>query len=358
MPEFRSPTAEVIAAMPPVLALVPPQQPLEPIHEEPMVAALPAPASLPQFSSPTMDTIAAIPRVNPPIPLQRLPEPVREEPMVAVLPAPAPVPQFKSLAADAVASVPPVAAFVPPQPLPEPVREEPIIAALPPPEALPQYRSPVADVIAAMPPAITIVPPQPLLEPVREEPVVVPVATSAQQPAESARLQQLMASLSAPAPQTVVQIPPTQQTPPVEAPKPAQPSAQLVTPMVASLAPARGDAPRSANTVNVEADWRAAVPSSTQVRVSNGTGRRLMATRFARYFGEHGLSVRRITNANSFNYRHTVIFYNPDQRAQAEALAAVLPFPVRLAEAKQSRGQIELILGFDLLGLDDSLRSA
>jgi hypothetical protein len=94
------------------------------------------------------------------------------------------------------------------------------------------------------------------------------------------------------------------------------------------------------------------------VRVSNGTGRRLMATRFARYFGEHGLNVRKIANANSFDYRRTMIFYNPDQRAQAEALAAVLPFSVRLVEAKQGRGQIELVLGFDLLSVDNSLRSA
>jgi hypothetical protein len=83
-----------------------------------------------------------------------------------------------------------------------------------------------------------------------------------------------------------------------------------------------------------------------------------MAGRFARYFGEHGLTVRKIANANSFDYRRTVIFYNPDQREHAEALARVLPFPVRLAEAKQGQGQIELVLGFDLLGLDDTLRSA
>ena len=83
-----------------------------------------------------------------------------------------------------------------------------------------------------------------------------------------------------------------------------------------------------------------------------------MAGRFAAYFRNHGLAVRKIANANSFDYRHTVIFYNPDQRANAEALAAVLPFPVRLAEAKQGRGQIELVLGFDLLSVDDALRSA
>jgi LytR cell envelope-related transcriptional attenuator len=305
------------------------------------------------------------------VPPQPLLEPARGEPMVAVLPEPTPLPQFRSPAADAVAAMPPVATFVPPQPLPEPVREEPMVAALPPPETLPQFRSPVAEVIAAMPPVITLVPAQPLLEPIREEPVVAPLVSPMPEPAEAARLQQLMASLSAPAPQTVVSLAPAVQPDinraPSEAPKPAQPvapvlaappAARMVAPMVASLAPSRGDALRSADPANPKADWRASVPSSTLIRVSNGTGRRLMATRFARYFGEHGLSVRRIANANSFTYRRTVIFYNPDQRAQAEALAAVLPFPVRLVEARQSRGQIELILGFDLLGIDDTLRSA
>ena len=128
--------------------------------------------------------------------------------------------------------------------------------------------------------------------------------------------------------------------------------------MVASLAPSRVDPPRSAEPAGLKSDWRASVPASTDVRVSNGTGRRLMAGRFATYFRDHGLAVRKIANANSFDYHRTVIFYNPDQRYNAEALAAVLPFPVRLAEAKRGRGQIELVLGFDLLGIDDALRSA
>ncbi len=100
------------------------------------------------------------------------------------------------------------------------------------------------------------------------------------------------------------------------------------------------------------------MPAGTLVRVSNGTGRRLMAGRFARYFGEHGLSVRKIANANSFDYRRTTIFFNPEQRDYAYALADLLPFPVRLVEAKQGHGQVELILGSDLLGFDDTLRSA
>jgi hypothetical protein len=127
--------------------------------------------------------------------------------------------------------------------------------------------------------------------------------------------------------------------------------------MIASLAPSpsRGDALEPAG---INADWRAAVPASTDIRVSNGTGRRSMAGRFANYVRRHGLHVNKVANANSFDYSRTVIFYNPDQRAHAEALAAVLPFPVRLAEAKQGRGQIELVLGFDLVSIDDALRSA
>jgi hypothetical protein len=142
------------------------------------------------------------------------------------------------------------------------------------------------------------------------------------------------------------------------APLPVAPLATLVPPQPAPLPPPA--APRIAATLRppqLAAPWRASVPISTDIRVSNGTGRRLMARRFAHYFGEHGLAAHKIANANSFDYRRTVIFYNPDQRSQAEALAAVLPFPVRLSEARQGRGQIELILGFDLIGLDDSLRS-
>lgn len=83
-----------------------------------------------------------------------------------------------------------------------------------------------------------------------------------------------------------------------------------------------------------------------------------MAGRFAHYLGAHGLSAQRIANANSFDYRRTMIFYNPEQREHAYALAGMLPFPCRLAEASQGRGEIELILGFDLLPLDESLRAS
>ena len=128
-------------------------------------------------------------------------------------------------------------------------------------------------------------------------------------------------------------------------PAPAAPPPPVIVPRPSPLA---NPGPDSA--------WRAYVPANTLVRVSNGTGRGRMAARFAGYFGEHGLSVRRIANANSFNYKRTTIFYNPDQRETAYALAEALPFDVRLVEASKGHGQIELILGFDLLPLDGTLR--
>jgi hypothetical protein len=144
-------------------------------------------------------------------------------------------------------------------------------------------------------------------------------------------------------------------------PLPAQASpapAQNVQPQLASVAPAPVVPLREPVTVEPAAEWRGSVPEGTRVRVSNGTGRSLMAGRFAKYFAAHGLSVQLIRNANSFDYPRTIIFYNPDQRDNAFALAGILPFPVRLAEASVGRGEIEFVLGDDLIGIDETLRSA
>ena len=370
---YSTPAPEAIATTLPVVQVIPPLQLPEPAREELVVAALPAQDRIPPFLAPVMEAIAA-PPAPPIIPPQLLPEPVREEQVVAALPAfPAPV-------MEAIA-VPPAPRTIPPQQLPEPVREEQVVAALP------AFPVPAMEAIAA-PPAPPIIPPQQLPEPVREEPVIV-AALSPPEPAEPlalflapvielsdlptapiftppgeavtsspqvTRLKEVLASLSVPSSPPVAPA-----APPHEAPKavePTAPPARLSAPMVASLAPSRADTLRSVEPAGLKADWRASVPASTDVRVSNGTGRRLMAGRFARYFREHGLSVRKIANANSFDYRRTVIFYNPDQRAHAEALAAALPFQVKLVEAKHGHGQIELVLGFDLIAIDETLRSA
>jgi Tfp pilus assembly protein PilF len=103
-------------------------------------------------------------------------------------------------------------------------------------------------------------------------------------------------------------------------------------------------------------DWAALVPSTTFLRISNGTGRPLMAKRFADYLSQHGLSVRGLANAPTYSYAQSAIYYNPDQREAAEKLAKSLPLSLRLIEAKRSLGRIEIILGSDLLAFDDSLR--
>jgi hypothetical protein len=144
-------------------------------------------------------------------------------------------------------------------------------------------------------------------------------------------------------------------------PLPAQASpapVQNAQPQLASVAPAPVVPLAEPVTIDPVAEWRGSVPAGTRVRVSNGTGRPLMAGRFAKYFEAHGLPVQLIRNANSFDYPRTVIFYNPDQRDNALALAAVLPFPVRTAEASVGRGEIEFVLGDDLIAIDETLRSA
>src|SRR6185369_2943530 len=105
------------------------------------------------------------------------------------------------------------------------------------------------------------------------------------------------------------------------------------------------------------AEWRTSLPTGSRVRVTNGTGRNVMAARFAGYLGEHGLTVRQLANAQSFSYKQSVIYYNPDQREFAEKLAQLLPFGIRLAEAKNGMGQVEIILGSDLLQFDTELQA-
>jgi hypothetical protein len=243
---------------------------------------------------------------------QPLPEPARVESVFSSLP----IPEFQT---QALPSLPVVTPPITAQPLPEPARVESVIASLP----MPGFRT---QTLPSLPVARPPISAQTLPEPARAEPVI--------------------ASVRPPQPL------------PVTLPAPAAQSAPRASALPPTPAPTTQQAVERSAASGAKADWHAYVPQGTLVRVSNGTGRRLMATRFARYLSDYGLAVRRVANANSFGYKRTTIFYNPDQRAYAFALAQVLPFAVRLIEAKHGRGQVELILGSDLLGFDDSIRSA
>src|SRR5260221_5046042 len=159
--------------------------------------------------------------------------------------------------------------------------------------------------------------------------------------------------------------PPAQTAPrPVELASALPPARSL--PEVASLAPPPAatplpsspqfatQAPSVADTD--KQDWWAQLPAGSSIRVSNGAGRNLMAARFAYYLSDHGLSVARIANAPSFKYRQTIIFYNPDQKEFAHKLGSYFPFPVKYGEAPKGHGQVEVILGSDVLDFDAGLK--
>lgn len=96
------------------------------------------------------------------------------------------------------------------------------------------------------------------------------------------------------------------------------------------------------------------VPAMPKVRleVSNGNGRTGMAKLVTRVLKRMGGQVHRITNADTFAYPETLIYYQPGNRAQAEELAGGLPVPVELAETQANRPDIKvrLVLGHDIAG--------
>ena len=102
--------------------------------------------------------------------------------------------------------------------------------------------------------------------------------------------------------------------------------------------------------------WTGSIPTGTVLRVSNGTGRPSMAKRFAGYLSRHGLTVHTLTNEPSYDNQESTIFYNPDQLSTAENFARNLPLRMKLVEAKQGAGEIEIIVGSDWLVYDDELR--
>jgi hypothetical protein len=344
-PSFEPAAAsEVVVPAPEMSFDLPPQPSPEPMREELAVTAAPAePRRI--FVAPVPEALAPVVPVLPVLPPQPLPEPAREETLLAVaLPAAEPslLPARPPRVAEAIVAAAPPAPLVLPSLLPEPAPVvQPVLAMLSEPEL-------AAPAIPLFAPIVNIPEPVPAL------PAAAPGDAVASGP-ETARLKDVLASLSVPA----SPIAPAPEPPkPAAPPAPTVPAARSPAPSVASQASSHADASRSIEPASLTSEWRASVPASTDVRISNGTGRGLMASRFAGYFRGHGVIVSKVANANSFDYRRTVLFYNPDQRAQAEALAAALPFPVRLAEAKQGHGQIELVLGFDLVSVDDALRSA
>lgn len=108
---------------------------------------------------------------------------------------------------------------------------------------------------------------------------------------------------------------------------------------------------------NAPTGW--ATGSSSRVEgytleVSNGAGRRHVAARMARYLLFQGFPAARLTNADRFSYRRSILFYRPGFEAAARRLSESLPAPVPVVEQPDQRDDVRLRLGGDLLELDRS----
>jgi hypothetical protein len=124
---------------------------------------------------------------------------------------------------------------------------------------------------------------------------------------------------------------------------------------VAALGAVVPDAPRP-EALLIDAQPAVAVVGSLPlVEVSNGTGRLHMAARVRDYLAAEGIVVKRLTNAENFKHRETVIFYRSGWRAYAEKLARMLPAVIDIDGHPGQESDVRLELGGDLLNFDRGL---
>lgn len=94
---------------------------------------------------------------------------------------------------------------------------------------------------------------------------------------------------------------------------------------------------------------------SCGIEVSNGNGGNGMARRSADFFRGAGFSVNSITNADSFNYGSSTIFYRDGYRTVAEAVALTMPGEQRIeavADFGRKDIQVRVLLGSDMASID------
>lgn len=113
--------------------------------------------------------------------------------------------------------------------------------------------------------------------------------------------------------------------------------------------------PESARGSPAEQQDRESARQAGPIEVSNGAGRRHMAARMRGYLSGHGITVHQLTNADSFAYRRSVIFYRPGFEAEASRLSSLLPGNVSIEQNAQQRSAVRLRLGADLLDFDTTL---
>lgn len=142
--------------------------------------------------------------------------------------------------------------------------------------------------------------------------------------------------------------------PPEENSVPSQPmqkTASAALPAAAADAPSGG--PRESKPVT---DVNGA-ENLRSVRVSNGAGISGLAAQTSHYLSQHGVRVGLLTNERNFDYRYSVIFYNPGLQPYAAKMSEMLPMHPRLVAASKGSGQVELILGADAVAYAGLFRS-
>ena len=95
-------------------------------------------------------------------------------------------------------------------------------------------------------------------------------------------------------------------------------------------------------------------PAGLIIEVSNGAGRNKLAARMRTYLEAKGLPVSFLTNAESFRFQHTKIFYKSGNRSVAERFAQQLPIAVQFIEVSGYFSDVRILLGADILNFDSA----
>lgn len=96
-----------------------------------------------------------------------------------------------------------------------------------------------------------------------------------------------------------------------------------------------------------------AAAAGPRLEVSNGNGVAGMASRVGSLLREHDYPVFSLTNAESYDYRRSVIYYRPGLRSEARELASILPVGnIRLEQNSRQGADLRLVIGEDFISYD------
>lgn len=93
-------------------------------------------------------------------------------------------------------------------------------------------------------------------------------------------------------------------------------------------------------------------PDEAFIELSNGNGRRHMASRTRAFLNNNGVSVGRLTNAQNFSFATSTLFYREGHAERAREIAGLFPMPIELKQVDKQRADIRVLFGADALEFD------